>query len=150
MKLFLCLLAFCLAPLPATAQSPEISEDAVAPTEESAEAEAEKYYYYVAVLQGLNKVTARISELKATVGTSVRFGNLEIIIQHCWQAPPTERPENAILMEIWERRTGEAAINVFHGWMFSSSPSLSGLEHPVYDITALRCEKRELGADDIQ
>lgn len=153
MRLFACLLALFLFPLPAAAQDPAMSADAPEPPAESpaeAQTEAEKYYYYVAVLQGLNKVTARISELKATVGTSVHFGNLEIIVQHCWQSPPTERPENAILMEIWERRTGEAAINVFHGWMFSSSPSLSGLEHPVYDITALRCEKRELGVGDIQ
>jgi hypothetical protein len=29
---------------------------------------------------------------------------------------------------------------VFSGWMFSSSPAVSAMEHPVYDITLLSCK----------
>lgn len=132
-------IGFCLWGAPGFAQEPAQTEaDAAPPAEEG-------YYYGVAVLQGLNKVTARISKLEAPVGASIRFGNLEIIVKRCWKALPTEEPENAAFMEIWERKPDEEDSRIFHGWMFSSSPSLSDLEHPVYDVTVLSCDKRELG-----
>lgn len=121
---------------------PPVSEPAVP------EAVPEEELYNVALLQGLNKVTARISELEAIVGTSVRFGNLEIIVKNCWRAPASERPENAALMEIWDRKPGETPKAVFNGWMFSSSPSLAGLEHPVYDIVVLNCQSRPLSESE--
>ena len=91
------------------------------------------------ILQGLNKVTGHISKLEAPVGTVMRFGNLEIIGRRCWQSPPDEQPENAGLLEIWELKPGESHQRIFLGWIFSSSPGLSGLEHPVYDVTMLEC-----------
>lgn len=91
-------------------------------------------------LQGLNKVTARISTLEAPLGIVMRFGNLEIIAKRCWKSPPEEEPENAAFLEIRELKPGEGPQTIFNGWMFSSSPALSGLEHPVYDVTVLACE----------
>jgi len=99
-------------------------------------------------LQGLNKVTARISMLEGALGTVLRFGNLEIIPRRCWKAPPEERPENAALLEIWENRPDEGPQRIFSGWMFSSSPALSSLEHPVYDITVIACTAIEEGGED--
>src|SRR5579883_1043868 len=58
-------------------------------------------------LQGLNKVTARISTVDAPLGVVTRFENLEIIPSRCWQAPPEEQPENAALLEIRELKLGE-------------------------------------------
>ena len=92
------------------------------------------------VLQGLNKVTGHISQIEGMVGTVMRFGTLEIVAKRCWKAPPDERPENAALLEIREVRTGEGTKRIFLGWMFSSSPGLSGLEHAVYDINVISCE----------
>jgi len=99
--------------------------------------------YNTIILQGLNKVTGHILKLEAPVGTSMRFGNLEIVARRCWKSSPEERPENAALLEISELKPGEAPQEIFLGWMFSSSPGLSGLEHPIYDITVLACEARE-------
>lgn len=93
-------------------------------------------------LRALNKVTAKTSYLDVPVGTAVRFGNLEVVARNCWKAPPEERPENAALLDIWETIPGEEAERVFYGWMFSSSPSLSALEHPVYDIIVVSCDAR--------
>jgi hypothetical protein len=95
------------------------------------------------ILQGLNKVTGHISKLEIPIGTSTRFGNLEIIARRCWKSSPDEQPENAALLEMSESKPGEAPQKIFLGWMFSSSPGLSGLEHPVYDITVLSCETRD-------
>lgn len=92
------------------------------------------------VLQGLNKVTGHISKLDAPLGTVMRFGTLEIIARRCWKSPPEERPEDAALLDIRELKPGEGPHNIFLGWMFSSSPGLSALEHAVYDVNVLACE----------
>lgn len=91
------------------------------------------------ILQGLDKVTARVSTLEARVGEVVRFGTLEIIARSCDKRPPEEPPESAAFLDIWEIRPGEPAISLFRGWMFASSPALNALEHPVYDIWVLDC-----------
>ena len=91
------------------------------------------------VLQGLDKVTARVSTIEARVGEVVRFGTLEIIARHCDKRPPEETPESAAFLDIWEIRPGEPASSLFRGWMFASSPALNALEHPVYDIWVLDC-----------
>jgi len=92
------------------------------------------------ILQGLNKVTGHISKLEGPIGTVLTFDNLEIISRRCWKSPADEQPENAALLEIREVKTGEEPKKVFLGWMFSSSPGLSGLEHPVYDVSIVSCE----------
>ncbi|MFQ5765005.1 MAG: DUF2155 domain-containing protein [Rhodospirillales bacterium] len=94
----------------------------------------------VAVLQGMDKVTARVSTIEAPVGEVVKFGTLEIIARHCDKRPPEETPESAAFLDIWEVRAGEAAISLFRGWMFASSPALSAMEHPVYDVWVLDCK----------
>lgn len=104
------------------------------------EAEATVPHYYTITLQGLNKVTGHISQLEAPVGTVMHFGTLEIVARRCWKSAPEERPENAALLEILELKPAEAPSRIFLGWMFSSSPGLSGLEHAVYDVTVLACE----------
>ena len=91
------------------------------------------------ILQGLDKVTARVSTLEARVGEVVRFGTLEIIARSCDKRPPEEPPESAAFLDIWEIRPGEPAVSLFRGWMFASSPALNALEHPVYDIWVLDC-----------
>jgi hypothetical protein len=94
-----------------------------------------------AVLQGLDKVSGRIVSIEAPVGVSVHFGTLEIIVRTCRKRPPEEPPETAAFIDIWEIRSGEAAASLFRGWMFASSPALSALEHPVYDVWLVDCSE---------
>ena len=93
----------------------------------------------VALLQGLDKITARVSKFEAPVGTPVQFGTLSIRVRDCEKNPPEETPESAAFLEIDEVRPGEVNLRVFSGWMFASSPALSALEHPVYDVNVLDC-----------
>jgi hypothetical protein len=94
----------------------------------------------IAVLQGLDKITARVSRFDAPVGQAVTFGTLSIVVRDCEKSAPEDRPENAAFLEIYETRPGEARVRRFSGWMFSSSPALSALEHPVYGIELLECK----------
>ena len=95
----------------------------------------------VATMQALDKITARISTLTAPVNVPRQFGTLEVTVQRCAFHPPEETPENAafvIIQDLGYDKTA-APAEVFSGWMFSSSPAISSLEHPVYDITLLAC-----------
>jgi hypothetical protein len=95
--------------------------------------------YPVAVLRGLDKVTARVSTIVAPVDTTVRFGTLEIVTRICDKTPPEERPEAAAFLRVAERKHDEPPATVFEGWMFASSPALSAMDHAVYDIWVLDC-----------
>ena len=101
--------------------------------------------HQVAILQGLDKITARISPIYATLGLPTYFGSLEIVVRTCRETPPTEPPESAVFMEIRELppnadRDREPEI-LFSGWMFASSPAVSALEHAVYDVWVVDCEE---------
>ena len=93
----------------------------------------------VALLLGLDKITARVSRFEAPVGTPVRFGTLKILVRACDKNPPDRRPENAAFLQIDKVWPGEKPKRLFSGWMFSSSPALSALEDPIYDVSVLSC-----------
>jgi hypothetical protein len=97
--------------------------------------------YEKAQLQGLDKVAGRIVSIEAPVGQTVHFGTLEMIVRTCRKRPPEEAPESAAFIDIWEIKSGEAATSLFRGWMFASSPALSALEHPVYDVWLVDCSE---------
>ena len=93
-------------------------------------------------LQALDKITARISTVESFVGISHFFGTLEIMVERCAFHPPEEPPENAAFITVYDRGYDGLKPNlVFSGWVFSSSPAVSALEHPVYDLTLLACIK---------
>jgi hypothetical protein len=91
------------------------------------------------VLQGLDKITARVSTIRIPVGSTVGFGALQITARACDKHPPEETPEAAAFLEVVEVKPDEKPVPRFSGWMFASSPALSALEHPVYDLVVLDC-----------
>jgi hypothetical protein len=103
----------------------------------------------VAVLQGLDKTTARVSTVEAPLDRPVQFGTLTITARACNKKPPEEPPNTTAFLQIDESRSqGQTSIDVKHvfsGWMFAQSPALATLEHPVYDVTLLDC-KTETGS----
>ncbi|TVR99860.1 MAG: DUF2155 domain-containing protein [Rhodospirillales bacterium] len=95
--------------------------------------------YPIAVLRTLDKVTARVGTIEAPVGKAVVFGSLDVLVRTCDRRPPEEPPESAAFLEIEEHLPGEPPALVFRGWMFASSPAVSAMDHPVYDIWVLDC-----------
>jgi len=95
----------------------------------------------LATLQALDKVTARISTLTARIGDPLRFGALQVVVRACYENLPIDVPEAAAFVEIEELKAGEPARPRFAGWMFASSPAVSALEHPVYDIWVVSCRE---------
>ena len=93
-----------------------------------------------AKLQGLDKITARVSTIEAPVGQAVTFGALEITVRACDKRPPEEPPESAAYLEVVEQRPEQQPNALFQGWMFASSPGLNPLEHAVYDVWLIDCK----------
>jgi hypothetical protein len=98
----------------------------------------------VAILRGLDKVTARTRDFEAPVGETTRFGALGITVHYCRKRPPEEPPEVFAFVQVEDRRTdgfGVAADGerIFSGWIFASNPALNAVEHPVYDVWVIDC-----------
>lgn len=93
-----------------------------------------------AILQALDKITARVSTVVVPINQSVSFGGLRITARACRKRPPEEPPEATAFLEIDVVRPGETlAERRFTGWMFASSPAVSAMEHPVYDVWVVDC-----------
>ncbi|MBK8158195.1 MAG: DUF2155 domain-containing protein [Rhodospirillaceae bacterium] len=100
------------------------------------------------VLRAMDKITARVSTITVPVGGTVTFGSLKITAKACDKHPPEETPESSAFLDVVEEKPGEAAQPRFQGWMFASSPALSALEHPVYDLWVLDCTSDEPPVQD--
>lgn len=101
------------------------------------------HFYPKAVIQALDKSTANRSIITTNIGTIKKFGNIKIKVHKCWQAPLSQTPESKALIEVIEEVKHAYKISsnvIFSGWMFASTPSISSLEHPIYDLTLLECK----------
>jgi hypothetical protein len=96
------------------------------------------------ILQGLDKITARVFTIEARLGEVIAFGNLRIIPHSCQKSSPEDLPESTIYLDILEVTPGSQPKKIFSGWMFASSPSSSALEHPVYDVWVKECRPRSM------
>ena len=134
------ILALLLGVAPASAQEVIDAGVETFPFKEVSSPASEQKGKGITVLQGLNKITARTSEIRIKTGSHGQFGDLWIRSVTCWSAPADQKPEHAALLDIMERTPDQSDVRRFSGWMFASSPAISALEHPVYDVRVLRCE----------
>lgn len=96
--------------------------------------------YPTVKLQALDKATARTITFEAAVGSTIEYGSVFIKVQACRKADPLDKPENASFLQVWEIPVNSDKSEwIFSGWMFSSSPALSAMHHPVYDVWVLDC-----------
>ncbi len=113
------------------------------PTEAAPPPHPERHFdeYDIAIMQALDKPNARVQTFNVQVGHSAKFGPLNVKVRACKKAPPEETPESVAFVEIDDPRAKEMARqNLYKGWMFASSPALSALEHPIYDVWVLDCK----------
>jgi hypothetical protein len=90
-----------------------------------------------AQLQVLDKVNAQNAVLTVKVGQGAQFGSLSIQVQACDTHPPDQPQDSAAYLTITD---SHADAPGFRGWMLANYPSLSMLEHPVYDVRVVGCK----------
>ena len=104
--------------------------------------------YDTVILETLDKISARVSRVEVPVGTTATFGSLKITPRHCDKRPPEETPESSAFLEIVEELPDEQPKLEFSGWMFASSPALSALDHPVYDVWVVDCKNASTSSEE--
>ena len=90
------------------------------------------------LLRSVDKVTGRTSTFEIEIGVPTALNGLQITAQRCLKKPPEETPENAAFLTIEEDKDQSYHL-IFNGWMFSSNPAISAMDHPVFDIWVLDC-----------
>ena len=92
-------------------------------------------------IQILDKITAKVDNFIIEVNNELLFGSLIIEIFTCFKNPPEEIPENFVLLRISDKinKNKNNKKLVYQGWMISSSPASTPLEHPIYDLWLKDC-----------
>jgi hypothetical protein len=101
----------------------------------------------VAIVEAIDKVTAQSMRFEVEVGgRPVRFNKqLVFTAKACEVSAPEELVEDSVAyLEVSiEPRASARNLEtrqVFKGWMFASTPAVSGLEHPIYDAWIVGCK----------
>jgi hypothetical protein len=89
-----------------------------------------------AFLRGLDKVSGEVTDLDLSVGETVRIGRLAVTLGDCRY--PVDDPAGDAFAYLTIEAEGMAGA-AFEGWMIASSPALSALDHPRYDVWVIRC-----------
>ena len=86
----------------------------------------------------LDKISNKLIEKFISVNSSEFIGTLNIKVFSCFTEPPDKIPENYVLIDIKDNFQDKEK-SIYRGWMISSSPDVTPLEHPIYDLWLLDC-----------
>jgi hypothetical protein len=93
-----------------------------------------------AILIGLDKITAKSSQVLVNLGKIKRFGPLEIKILKCKKVKVNNKIDDAAYMQVKDLTKNENdKVFIFNGWTFASDPSLTPFDHAIYDLQLLNC-----------
>jgi len=88
----------------------------------------------------LDKVSSKTSQLSLNIREEKKFENLIIKILKCKNSEFDDNPEVTAYMQVQDiTLNNNDKVFVFNGWTFSSSPSITLFDHPVYDIWLIKC-----------
>ncbi len=95
-----------------------------------------------AILIGLDKITAKSSELIVNLNEIKQFGPLEIKILKCGKVKVNNKIDSVAYMQVKDLTKSEnEQVFIFNGWTFTSDPSLTPFDHAIYDLQLLDCNK---------
>ena len=93
-----------------------------------------------AVLIGLDKITAKSSELLVNLNERKKFGPLEIKILKCGKVKINNKTDSVAYMQVKDLSKNEnEKVFIFNGWTFASDPSLTPFDHAIYDLKLVDC-----------
>ena len=91
----------------------------------------------------LNKTTNKVSTKEILVSSKISWETLNIEVLYCGSTPPTEIPEDYVLIDVYDTINNENT-NIYKGWMISSSPDVTPLENPIYDLWLVDCSNDKI------
>ena len=88
----------------------------------------------------LDKVSSKTSQLSLKIKEETKFENLIIKVMKCKNSEFDDNPEVTAYIQVQDiTLKNNDKVFVFNGWTFSSSPSITLFDHPVYDIWLIKC-----------
>ena len=88
----------------------------------------------------LDKISSKNTLLQLKNGDLVSFKDLSIKSLKCKNSEFDDNPEITAYIQVTDiNNSNNDEVFVFNGWMFSSSPSITPFDHPVYDIWLVSC-----------
>ncbi len=94
-----------------------------------------------AVLIGLDKITAKSSELVVNLNENKTFGPLEIKILKCGKVKVNNKIDSVAYMQVKDlTKNDNEQVFIFNGWTFASDPSLTPFDHAIYDLQLVNCK----------
>lgn len=98
-----------------------------------------------AELRFLDKLTSETGDVELSVGQAAKFGRLVVLLDTCRYPTGNPASDAEAHLTILEDATD---TELFSGWMLASSPALSALDHPRYDVWVLNCVLPEAPAEE--
>ena len=93
-----------------------------------------------AILIGLDKITAKSSELIVNLNESKKFGPLEIKILKCGKIKMNNKIDSVAYMQVKDLSENDnEKVFIFNGWTFASDPTLTPFDHAIYDLQLINC-----------
>jgi len=94
-----------------------------------------------AILIGLDKITAKSSELVVNLNENKKFGPLEIKILKCGRVEINNKIDSVAYMQVKDlTKNDNEQVFIFNGWTFASDPSLTPFDHAIYDLQLVNCK----------
>ncbi len=88
----------------------------------------------------LDKISSKNTSLKLKNGQLLKFKDLSIQSLKCKNSEFDDNPEITAYIQVRDlSNQNNDEVFVFNGWMFSSSPSITPFDHPIYDIWLVKC-----------
>ncbi len=88
----------------------------------------------------LDKVSSKNNKLILNIGEENKYENLLIKVLKCKNSEFDDNPEVTAYLQVRDLTISDNdKVYVFNGWTFSSSPSITPFNHPVYDIWLSKC-----------
>ena len=94
----------------------------------------------MARLRALDIITGIAKNLEIKVGETLTYERIEITLKEC-RYPSANKTGDAFAYLIIRDVREESPR--FEGWMVASSPALSAMDHPRYDVWVLTCSTSE-------
>ena len=93
-----------------------------------------------AILIGLDKITAKSSELVVNLNENKKFGPLEIKILKCGRVEINNKIDSVAYMQVKDlSKNDNEKVFIFNGWTFASDPNLTPFDHAIYDLQLINC-----------
>ena len=101
---------------------------------------AKKLQSSQAIIIGLDKITAKSSELVINLNENKKYGPLEIKILKCGKVKVNNKIDSVAYMQVKDStKNNNEQVYIFNGWTFASDPSLTPFDHAIYNLKLLDC-----------